>query len=176
LGRTRARVLASAFHSAAAWIGCALGASLTSGCAGPGHLSWSTGQGSPPACACRSNMAQQSKLKNGGSSTAAHPSPHTVWQALRVYRDCLHSPLSQRGPAMNVGEGRGDTGLSRFPPAEGERYSQPMPATNVGEGRSDTGLSRYPPAEGERNVPAVGPAPPTGAEPTEEDGASSAPG
>ena len=124
MGRTRARVLAWAFHPAVVWIGCALGACLTSGCAGPGHLSWSTGQGSPPASACQSNVAQQSKPKNGGSSTAARPAPHTVGQAWRAYLDRLHSPLSERGPAMNVEEGRGDTGLSRYPPAEGERNSQ----------------------------------------------------
>ena len=77
---------------------------------------------------------------------------------------------------MNVGEGRADTGVSRYPPAEGERYSQPMPATNVGEGRADTGVSSYPPAEGERNVPAEAPRPPSGVEPTEENGAVSPPG
>ncbi len=147
MGRTHARVLASAFHPAVVWIGCALGASLTSGCAGPGHLSWSTGQGSPPACACQSNGAQQSKPQNGGSGPQARPAPHTVGQALRAYRDCLNKPLSQRGPALNVGEGRGDIGLSR-----------------------------YPPAEGEREVPAEGPEPPRGAETTRENGSASPPG
>jgi hypothetical protein len=121
-------------------------------------------------------VAQQSNPKNGGSSTAAHPAPHTVGQALRAYLDRLHAPLSERGPAMNVGEGRGDTGLSRYPPAEGERYGQPVPATNVGEGRSDTGVSSFPPAEGERNVPAEEPRPPSGAEPTDDNGAVSPPG
>ena len=71
---------------------------------------------------------------------------------------------------MKVQEGTGDTGLSRYPPAEGERYSRGGPATNVGEGRSDTGVSSFPPAEGERNAPAEEPRPPTGAEPTEENG------
>ena len=77
---------------------------------------------------------------------------------------------------MKVQEGTGDTGLSRYPPAEGERYSRGGPATNVGEGRSDTGVSSFPPAEGERNAPAEEPRPPTGAEPTEEDGSASPPG
>jgi high affinity Mn2+ porin len=43
--------------------------------------------------------------------------------------------------------------LSRYPPAEGERTTQPAPALNVGARRGDTGVSRYPPAEGERTVP-----------------------
>ena len=176
MDRTRARVLASAFHSATVWIGCALGACLTAGCASPGQLSESSGRGSPPACACQSNVAQQSKPKNGASNPAAHPSPHTVGQAWRAYVDCLHSPLSRRGPAMNVEEGRGDTGVSRYPPAGGERYPQRGPAMNVGEGRGDTGVSSFPPAEGERNVPAEAPRPPSGAEPTEDNGAVGPPG
>src|SRR5271157_4825119 len=176
MGRTRARVLASAFHPAVVWIGCALGASLTSGCAGPGHLSWSTGQGSPPASASQANVAQQPNPKNGGSSTAAHPAPHTVGQAWRAYVNRLHSPLSERGPAMNAVEGRGDTGVSSFPPAEGERNSQSGPGMNAGQGRGDTGVSSFPPAEGERNVPAEEPRPPSGAEPTEDNGAASPPG
>ena len=167
-------MLASAFHSATVWIGCALGACLTAGCASPGQFSDSSRRGSPPACACQSNVAQQSKPKNGASSPAAHPAPHTVGQALRAYVDCLHSPLSRRGPAMNVGEGTGDTGVSRYPPAEGERYSQRGPASNLEEGQADTGVSTNPPAEGERNVPAEEPRPPTGAEPTEENGTSGA--
>lgn len=77
---------------------------------------------------------------------------------------------------MNAVEGRGDTGLSRYPPAEGERYGQPLPATNVGEGRSDTGVSSFPPAEGERNPPAEEPRPPSGAEPTDDNGAVNPPG
>ena len=162
MDRTRARVLASAFHSATVWIGCALGACLTAGCASPGQLSESSGRGSPPACACQSNVAraveaQEWRQQSGGSS-----SPHTVGQAWRAYVDCLHSPLSRRGPAMNVEEGRGDTGVSRYPPAGGERYPQRGPAMNVGEGRGDTGVSSFPPAEGERNVPAEAPRPPSG--------------
>src|SRR5271157_4099483 len=175
MGRTRARVLASAFHPAVVWIGCALGASLTSGCAGPGHLSWSTGQGSPPARACQSNVAQQSKPKNGGSSTAAHPAPHTVGQALRAYLDRLHAPLSERGPSMKVQEAEEAPGV-RYSPAEGERYGRPLSATNVGEGRGDTGVSSYPPTEGERTPPAEEPRPPSGAEPTDDNGAVSPPG
>ena len=151
-GPERARVLASAFHWATVWIGCALGACLTAGCASPGQLSESSGRGSPPACACQSNVAEQSKPKNGTSKPAAPPAPHTVGQAWRAYVNCLHSPLSRRGPSMKVQEGTGDTGLSRYPPAEGERYSRAGPATNVGEGRSDTGVSSFPPAEGERNA------------------------
>ena len=77
---------------------------------------------------------------------------------------------------MKVQEGTGDTGLSRYPPAEGERYSQGGPAMNVGEGRADTGVSSFPPAEGERNAPAEEPRPPSGAEPTEENGSASPPG
>ncbi|MGA7499435.1 MAG: carbohydrate porin [Isosphaeraceae bacterium] len=77
---------------------------------------------------------------------------------------------------MKVQEGTGDTGLSRYPPAEGERYGQFVPATNVGEGRSDTGVSSYPPAEGERTPPAEETRPPSGAEPTEENGTVSPPG
>ena len=77
---------------------------------------------------------------------------------------------------MNVEEGRGDTGVSRYPPAGGERYPQRGPAMNVGEGRGDTGVSSFPPAEGERNVPAEAPRPPSGAEPTEDNGAVGPPG
>src|SRR5208282_3996525 len=137
---------------------------------------WFTGQGSPPASASQSNVAQQSNPKNGGSSTAAHPAPHTVGQALRAYVDRLHRPLSERGPAMNAVEGRGDTGLSRYPPAEGERTLQSGPGMNVGPVRDDTGLSTFPPAEGERNPPAEEPRPPSGAQPTEDNGAAGPPG
>ena len=77
---------------------------------------------------------------------------------------------------MKVQEGTGDTGLSRYPPAEGERYSQGGPTMNVGEGRSDTGVSSFPPAEGERTPPAEETRPPSGAEPTEDNGAVSLPG
>ena len=108
-GPDAARVLASAFHSATVWIGCALGACLTAGCASPGQLSESSGRGSPPACACQSNVAEQSKPKNGASNPAAHPAPHTVGQAWRAYVDCLHSPLSRRGPSMKVQEADGAT-------------------------------------------------------------------
>ena len=108
---------------------------------------------------------------------AAHPAPHTVGQALRAYVNRLHSPLSQRGPAMNVGEGTGDTGLSRYPPAEGERDSQGGPTTNVGEGairhRCEQLSSRRRASE---TLPAEEPRPPSGAEPTEENGAASPPG
>ncbi len=77
---------------------------------------------------------------------------------------------------MNVVEGRGDTGLSRYPPAEGERTSQSGPGMNVGQGRDDTGLSTFPPAEGERNAPVEEPRPPSGAPPNESSGAASPPG
>ena len=175
MDRTRARVLASAFHSATVWIGCALGACLTAGCASPGQLSESSGRGSPPACACQSTGKTQSKPENGASKPAAPPSPHTVGQALRAYRNCLHSPLSRRGPSMKVQEAEEEPGV-RYPPAGGERYPQRGPAMNVGEGRGDTGVSSFPPAEGERNVPAEAPRPPSGAEPTEDNGAVSPPG
>jgi len=77
---------------------------------------------------------------------------------------------------MNAVEGRGDTGLSRYPPAEGERNTPSGPGMNVPQGRDDTGVSSFPPAEGERNVPAEEPKPPSGAQPTEDDGAASPPG
>ncbi|MBV8076823.1 MAG: carbohydrate porin [Planctomycetaceae bacterium] len=77
---------------------------------------------------------------------------------------------------MIVVEGWGETGVSRYPPAEGERYSQRGPAMSAGEGRGETGVSRYPPAEGERNVPSGEPGPPAGAEPTGMNDAASPPG
>jgi hypothetical protein len=57
----------------------------------------------------------------------------------------------------------GDIGVSRYPPAEGERNVQRAPATNIAERRGDTGVSRYPPAEGERNVPSGEQQPPAAA-------------
>jgi high affinity Mn2+ porin len=77
---------------------------------------------------------------------------------------------------MNTAEGQGDTGLSRYPPAEGERTSQGGPGMNVGPVRDDTGFSTFPPAEGERNPPAEEPRPPSGAGPTEDNGAAVPPG
>ncbi len=175
MDRTHARVLPSAFHWATVWIGCALGACLTVGCASPGQLSESSGRGSPPACACQSTGDTQSKPENGGSNPAAHPAPHTVGQAWRAYVACLHSPLSRRGPSMKVQEAEESPGV-RYPPAEGERYGRPLSATNVGVGRGDTGVSSYPPAEGERTPPAEEPRPPSGAGPTENNSAVGPPG
>jgi high affinity Mn2+ porin len=70
---------------------------------------------------------------------------------------------------MNAVEGRGDIGLSRYPPAEGERTSQSGPGMNVGPGTNDTGLSTFPPAEGEHNAPAEEPRSPSGVQPAEDD-------
>ena len=105
--------------------GLALGACLTVGCASPGQLSESSGRGSPPACACQSTGDTQSKPKNGASNPAAHPVPHTVGQAWRAFVDCLHSPLSQCGPAINVGEG---TSRHRCEPLSSRRRRALLPA------------------------------------------------
>jgi len=173
MDRTHANGLVSAFTSPVVWLGCAVGASLTAGCASDGRISAPTSRGSPPDCtACQSTTDPQSKPQNGGSSQPARPKPHTVWQALRAYRNCLRSLLSQRGPAMNVEE-RGDIGISRYPPAEGERGSQGMPGPNELDERSDTGVSRFPPAEGERNPPRGERAPPAVPEPNPEDESAS---
>jgi high affinity Mn2+ porin len=139
----------SAFHPVVVWLGLIAGASLIAGCATNSQLSWRSGQGPPPGCACQSGTETQPKPESGGSRTSERPALETLSQAVRAYLDCLHAPLSQRGPAMNAGPGRGDTGLSRFPPAEGEQGSQRGPATD-GDRGGDTGLSRFPPAEGER--------------------------
>ena len=76
---------------------------------------------------------------------------------------------------MKVQEAEESPGV-RYPPAEGERYGRPLSATNVGVGRGDTGVSSYPPAEGERTPPAEEPRPPSGAGPTENNSAVGPPG
>jgi high affinity Mn2+ porin len=45
-----------------------------------------------------------------------------------------------------------DTGVSRYPPAEGERPSRRSPALGITQRQRDTGVSRYPPAEGTRDL------------------------
>ncbi|HKI19294.1 MAG TPA: carbohydrate porin, partial [Isosphaeraceae bacterium] len=63
------------------------------------------------------------------------------------------------GEQENAGARQGDTGVSRFPPAEGERPSQPAPAPTIGERQRYTGVSRFPPAAGERVGPSGAPGP-----------------
>jgi high affinity Mn2+ porin len=73
---------------------------------------------------------------------------------------------------MNAQGEPGDVGLSRYPPAEGERAFDRRPSVGVDQGRGDTGVSRYPPAEGERSTPPGERAPPAGAEPNDDNGAA----
>jgi len=68
---------------------------------------------------------------------------------------------------MNTVEGGNDTGVSRYPPAEGERGSERGPGMESSTAPSDTGVSRYPPAEGERNVPPEEGEPPPRTPPSE---------
>jgi high affinity Mn2+ porin len=51
---------------------------------------------------------------------------------------------------MNTQAHAGDTGMSRYPPAEGERGLGGAPATSSSDSQGDAGVSRYPPAESER--------------------------
>ena len=113
MDRTGAKGRASVFRWPVVWLGCALVASLECGCAGNAQLANPSGRSSPPACACDSPTAPRSDPGTGGSSQPARRPPRTVCQALRAYLDCLHSPLSERGPGMNVAGGSGDTGTSR---------------------------------------------------------------
>jgi high affinity Mn2+ porin len=61
----------------------------------------------------------------------------------------------------------GDIGLSRYPPAEGERGSDRGTRMESDTAPSDTGVSRNPPAEGERNVPPEEGEPPPRTAPSE---------
>jgi hypothetical protein len=61
--------------------------------------------------------------------------------------------LFPRPDFSSIGVRQEDTGVSRYPPAEGERSSPSAPAPSIDERQGDTGVSRYPPAEGERNAP-----------------------
>jgi high affinity Mn2+ porin len=79
-------------------------------------------------------------------------------QAWRAYKECLRSPLSEHGPAINAAPTPGDTGVSRYPPVEGERRSQSSVPGN-GPVLDDTGRSTYPPVEGERRRSAPAPVP-----------------
>jgi high affinity Mn2+ porin len=74
---------------------------------------------------------------------------------------------------MNAAVTPGDVGVSRYPPAEGERGGAgaggAAAAPSPGAGRGDIGVSRYPPAEGERTVPAAERQPPANMEPDDND-------
>jgi len=73
---------------------------------------------------------------------------------------------------MSVEE-RGDIGVTRYPPAEGERGSEAMPGPTASDERSDTGVGRYPPAEGERNPSTGERAPPAVPQPNPDDESAS---
>ena len=156
--RRNSRGRASAFLSAAVWLGCVVGASLMAGRAGYGQLS------SPPGPRFRRRPARRVSRPptRGRSRRTAVPVLRRVLRRAQFARrsglisNCLHSPLSQRGPAMNVQGEPGDTGLSRYPPAEGERAFDRGPSMDVDQGRGDTGVSRYPPARGRAQRPARG--------------------
>jgi high affinity Mn2+ porin len=191
MDRTRAKGLASALSSPVFWLGGAA-ALLTAGCATLDGPSGPSSGGSKPACACESPADPSRKPANGGSSQPANGDsskpanggssqpangrsskpaargPRTVRQAIRAYLNCLHKPLSQRGPAMSGG-GVEDTGVSRYPPAEGERNSERGAATIDAGGPGDTGVSRYPPAEGERTPSRGQPQPPAGEQPNQNE-------
>jgi high affinity Mn2+ porin len=107
--------------------------------------------------------------QNGGTGSTAKRSPTTVWQAWRAYVECLHSPLSQRGTAMNAVAGRGDVGLSRYPPAEGERNSPvlgPSPAVSPPPANGISPFTR----PGETATPGMGAGPTIFREKGEADG------
>ena len=174
MGRKRAPVLALACHPVVVWIGCALGGCLTTGCASPGQLSWSTGQASPPAAMRPENVDQQPNTQNGGSSSTTRPAPHTVGQAWRAYLARFRLPLSERGTGMNAGEAAGDIGSSRYPAAEGIRSSGTVPPGDVDEGSRTPGTNSYPGAGGIRSSAIQGGGPGTRAQPVKEPGTSGA--
>src|SRR5437868_6569872 len=91
------------------WLSLGLGAPAVVGCASMGRPSDEAAAAAPAGCACRPTEGGEAHEK----SLAAKP--QTLVQALRAYLDCLHSPLSQRGPGMNAAAGPAYTGVSRNP-------------------------------------------------------------
>jgi high affinity Mn2+ porin len=151
--RTCSQVRASPLRSAVVWLSCAIGAPLLSVCASLGQQPGPSDRGSPPDCACQSVKEPDSKPANQDSTQPARRKPRTFGQAVRAYLECLHRPLSERGPSQKAIWGQGDAGTSRYPAAEGERgFERPRGMGDRARSASDAGMSRYPPAEGERNV------------------------